>query len=414
MIEGPSNFDPHASPSTGTSLVPANLSRGSSVSIWVLWLLIGLPASALVFVLVPGYIALHASEWLEAAEVPLEAWTELEPWIGLALLAAAVHHQASFRHRRPAMSEGSRTTVGQMWLTAGGLATLAWLGLLGLENLPQTKILPELHYIALSSTMVWLGLSLAWLSGCGVSLILVGVERRAAVSQGFRGGLYTAAPATVLLVAVAGGSLGLDANERVDEARTLIEDSFEDDWSVLADAGSERPRALSPAPSKTRAERFNACIEQLYKNGKGSIYWRGVKAIRGYPHVDGESVASETAISVCSRPEPPEDLRSYYLKSVKNRARTDYSRTKRFGTCSFELRDREYRMPTGETMEDCVYEQLCKLDDPDRHLMFGLLDGLTASEFAERERISQEAAQKRRTRAKRRFISVVRRECMTD
>lgn len=420
MTETPHALEPW-SEAVDTALVPAKpLPGGPRVGIWLLWLCFGLPASALAFLLLPGYLAIHAVELLEQAGIPLEAWTELEPWLGLTLLAACVNHRASFRHRRALLAADSRRKLGYAWLGTGALLGLGWVGLLGLENVPETTILPQLHYLALSGAMVWTGLSLAWLSGRVVSLVLFVAERRALDSAQLRGGLSTAGPlSAVALVAIVGSSVGLDRVDGTRAMQTVVADTFKNERSLvrelLSGAGSSSSGSSSVAPPskpKRRPELLAGCIEDLFAGGKRSIYWQGVRKISGFDRLDPESIASDTALKVCSRPKRPEELRSYFLESVYKNALTENTREKKFGACNIYLDD-GHRVPDLEILESCLYEQLCRLPDADHNALVSVLRGETAKEFAARGgAVSTGAAKKKRQRAKKRYFERVSQECM--
>lgn len=391
------------------------LPGGARFGTWLLWLCFGLPGSAALFVLVPGFLGVWGAEVLDKSDVPLEVWSEFEPWMALFVVATLVNHQASFRHRNKIKSE---SPFGVLWVVAGGVAGLAWLGLLGLERIPKTELNPQLHYWALAGVLVWTGLSLAWASGRVVSMILAPIERRALVSGPLRGSLATAGPISALALVVVGGvSFGLDEDDAVDDMRVLVASSFEDDWSLI-ETKSEGGGGGSAASVSSKRERESGldsdCIDTIYEGGESSLFQKAVRSISSYRYVDAEDVAADAAINVCldkNHPAELSNLRDYYLRSVKNRAKSRYSRHKRFAECSWDM-DEPYRIPSGETPQDCLRQQLCRMGPDDQEVLVHLFKGGTARELAGLRMIGQEAAKKQQQRARTRLKAAFRRECM--
>jgi DNA-directed RNA polymerase specialized sigma24 family protein len=387
---------------------PPRIPLGTRFGIWLLWLCLGLPASASVFLGVPLLLTLFALNMLEHADVPLEVWSELEPWVALLFLAGVINWWASFRHRAlgQAPGQGDRSGVArQQWLLLGRIIGGVWLVLFALERLPRTELNPVLHYWALSAVIAWSSLTLAWFSGRVLSLGLAPLERRALASGPLRGSLATAGPMAALsLVAVGTATLNLDVDEAVEDSRALIEGSFKDDWSIGgAGAGGGRSRGSSrPSPSRW----FDECIERIYRE---RLFEKGVRNVRHYSGIDAESIAAEAAIRVCSN-SAPENLERYYLRAVTNGANSAHTRNRRLGTCTFSP-GAGFEIPSGETRDDCVHEQLCKLPEDDRDVLLHYLMGETAPELARREDIPLATAEKRRTRAKQRLMTEARREC---
>ncbi len=151
MTEGPRDSNSEIwrpAPTTNVSSAPTSLPPGVRLGVWLLWLCFGLPASSIVFLGIPAMLAWFAVGMLDKVGVPLEVWTELEPWVALLMLATMVNHRASFTHRR-AIESGERSSFVVLWVAGGGLAVLTWAGLLGLELVPRTEVLPpsvNLHF----------------------------------------------------------------------------------------------------------------------------------------------------------------------------------------------------------------------------------------------------------------------------
>jgi DNA-directed RNA polymerase specialized sigma24 family protein len=379
---------------------------GMRLGLWLLWLCFGLPTGSLLFLGIPALLALFAVGMLERASVPLEVWSELEPWIALLLLTAAVHWRASFSYRR---SVEGRPTASRWWFILGGTIAVVWLGLFRLEQVPRTVINPVLHYVALSAVMVWSALTLAWVGGRIIAYAIGRVERRALRSATLRGSLATAGPLCVLSIAAVGATaLGVDADNAVDDTRALVENSFKNDWS-LGDGGSspggESGSRRRPEPGAW----FGQCIEQIYR-GNPSLFDKAVAqaARRRHWGNDPESIAADAAIAVCSRTRP-EQLDRYYLRAVSNRANTAYERDRRFGECPLPVVD-PYPIPS-DSLEDCVRQSICRMNEDDQDALVNFLQGETALELAARRQISFTAAEKRISRAKKRLRAVAQDEC---
>jgi DNA-directed RNA polymerase specialized sigma24 family protein len=391
-------------PSRPSEAGPPHISLGTRLGIWLLWLCVGLPASATVFLGMPLLLALIALEQLERAHVPLEVWSELEPWVALLLLTSFVNWWASFRHR--ALDRDRSGLARQQWLLLGGIIAAAWLGLLSIERMPRSELNPVLHYWALSAMIAWSSLTLAWVSGRVVSFALAPLERRALVSGPLRGSLATAGPLTALSwVAVGGATLSLDADRAVDDARALIESSVKDDWSIGASGGATGGSSRSSSRQQPSTW-FSECIDRIYRE---SLWNKGVRSIQSYRGLDAESIAADAAIRVCSH-SAPEDLERYYLRAVRNAANSEHRRNQRLFECMVSPGP-GLEIPSGETREDCVHAQLCKLPSDDQDVLRNYFLGETAPELALREGIALATAEKRRTRAKQRLVVEARREC---
>ncbi|PRQ00534.1 RNA polymerase sigma factor [Enhygromyxa salina] len=405
------------------SLVPAppepEPSPGLRLSMSLLWLLFGLPASALLFLGIPGLFARIGVDRLEHAEVPIEVWSELEPWIALAVLMAVVNARSAFAHRRQLPSDEQRQFRRRAWFVLGGINFVAWRGLLALELVPRTELNPLLHYFALSGLMVWGSASLAWISGRALSFVFAPVERYAMRTPALRGGLVTAGPLSlVAVVAVTGTALELDADELGDDLRVLVADNFEDEWSVGEDGPEVIRGALGPGSTGTSAgsnrppppdppdDWFSRCIEILYRGPpQPPLYQRGVTLAQSYTFIDAESAAADAALSVCTRQKPPRELSSYYTKVVINEARDQYRKQRRFGQCRVPSHE-HIGLPPGEAPEDCLLDKLCQLSTErpqDYEVLVLELTGHDDREIARHLGIKRDAAKKRRQRAERRM-----------
>jgi hypothetical protein len=383
----------------------ARIPLGTRLGIWLLWLCLGLPASAMFFLGVPVLLALFALEQLEEAGVPMEVWSELEPWAALLVLTGVINWWASFRHR--ALDRDRSGIALQQWLLLGGLSAAAWLGLFGIERIPRSELNPVLHYLALSAVVAWSSLTLAWWSGRALSLGFAAVERRAVVSGPLRGSLATAGPLTALgLVAAGTAAVAIDDERIIDGTRALVEGTFKDEWSIGegggGSGGSGRSRGGPGAPPLW----FDECLSQIYA-GDPSWWQQGVWRVDRYIGIDAESIAADAAIDVCMT-NKPRDLKRYYFAAVQNGANSDYRRRRRLSEC--------VRSPTDDflldkTRTDCVYELLCKLEKSDQDVLTHLLLGGTAQELADLEHIQLAAAEKRRTRARKTLAKRAREEC---
>ncbi|WP_146155405.1 hypothetical protein [Enhygromyxa salina] len=345
--------------------------------------------------------------------MPIEVWSELDPWLALTLLMALVNRWSTFAHRRSPLAPDQRKRRLTAWLVVGGLNVFTWRGLLFLEEFGASQLEPLLHYLALSMLMAWTSTSLAWVSGRGLSLIFRSVEQRALHSASLRGGLVTAGPLSlVAVVAVGGVTVGFDRDEAVTEVRALVEDNFTNELHHDG-GGSGGTHGPSSPPPETAREWFERCIEEIYRGPGRSLYARGVTKAARYSRIDAESAAADAALKVCTRGEAPRELSGFYLRAVENTARTYHRKARRLGECSAPSPG-QHTMPTGESTEDCVLEKLCQMSEirPTDYevLMLSLTDHDDA-DIARHFGIEREAAKKRRQRAERRLGDFAR-ECV--
>ncbi len=409
LVTSPPKFERDPAPSAGLRL-------GMSL----LWLVFGLPISGLLFLGLPGVFARIGVERLEHADVPIEVWSELEPWIALMVVMAAVNGWSSFAHRRPRLADEQRQRRLRAWFILGGLNFVAWRGLLALELVPRTQLNPILHYLALSGLLVWASSTLAWLSGRGLSFVFAPVERYAMRSPALRGGLATAGPLSLVgALAVTGTVVELEADEISDDLRVLVANNFKDEWSVKDDgpefirgalgagSGGASTGSRRPMPPGPPDDWFSRCIEIIYREPpRPYLYNRGVTWAQNYAILDAESVAADAALKVCSRNEAPNHLPSYYRRAVENTARTAFRKERRrFGQCQAPSHER-IGIPPGEAAEDCLLEKLCELSEQrprDYEVLMLTLTGHDDREIALHLGIERDAAKKRRQRAEERM-----------
>jgi DNA-directed RNA polymerase specialized sigma24 family protein len=369
------------------------LPPGPWISVALLWLCFGLPVSALAFIGVPALLALFGAGLLDAAKVPLEHWSAAEPWVLVALTAIAIHRRASFFHRREEVGPSSM----RLWIGVGALVSVAWLGLLGLEHVPRTELNPKLHYWALSIVVGWSSLTIAWITGRGVSRILLPLELAVLRSATTRGAVTAAGPMSAVgMLAVGGVVLGYDlAEEQIEDAQAVVSSSLPES---------------SSRPTDPRTWTFEECIEAIYEGGHNSPFKQAVRKVSSLVGADAEDIAAETSITVCEKQPSVRELRSYYLKSVVNRARTSHTRRNRLDECIF-AGEEAYRIPTGETLGDCAFAQLCKLKLEQQQVLRLYLQNFTGEEIATQLGITTAAATKRRQRALGELGKLVAREC---
>lgn len=376
----------------------------AKLGMWLLWLCVGLPASTLVFLGIPAFLALLALASLAEGGLEPERlagpWLSLGPWLALGALGVLVNHRASHHHRRPPRDT---RTGRRVWLVIGLTTNLGALILIGLELTPETQLHPEIHYVGLSLGIAWWVLSLAYLSGRVVSALAAPVERWAVRSQAVSGGLTATGPMTAIaLVAVVGSNIAHEGIENSLGAKSLT--------------SSSSPASGMPGMPAPRWS-FNRCIEELYQDrlGKASSYAYEVRRVqRSFRSgLDAHSIASDAAIRVCLKVEKDrkqmwsKELYSYYRSAVTRGAQNEIRKGRRidFRSCRVNWDPQD---PLSPILEDelthrCLHEQLCAMKAEDRAVLMPFLLGSKAREIAKELGTTTAKVQNQLKGSKRRF-----------
>jgi|GEM_PF-4686355 len=375
---------------------PEALGWPVKIGVWLVWLSVGLPVSAVLFLGVPAFGALLVLVFLSQAGVPPDQlvgpWLTPEPWFVLGAIGIRVHHRASHRHRLPPREPGAGRRI---WVLVGVVGTLGMVAVVGLEVIPRTDLHPAIHYAVVSSALGWWVLSLAYLSGRGFSALAVSVERWALSNRAIQGALVATGPMSMIAVAAV-----VSTNVIHEVIETVAQESLGSAAPTTGGAGPEQPSD------------FNQCLLELYGPPDPSQFTKAAIRVNGYGvGVDGEDVAAETALAVCFKGgRRGQSLERYYARSVSNRANTARGRGRRsIDSCDFSWGP---GLPGVDSdMEDCLRRQLCALSASDQEALRLNLLGYTDSEVADDLELTKSAAQKRVRRSRQRFVRRAREAC---
>jgi DNA-directed RNA polymerase specialized sigma24 family protein len=209
---------------------------------------------------------------------------------------------------------------------------------------------------------------------------------------------------------------GLDA---IDGSRALM--------GALAEVIEDQPKALAPAPDgpnderkgfpflggssaapRTDAERFDECIEKLFRAGTNSIRNAKISTLVRDHSVDrahAEDIVHDAALELCLRharvgSEPYEKLAVVFRKKVDSRLKNSYRRQDVRDRCAVVVSGLYYEPMPLTAYEQAAYERaLCTLDEEDRQILMLHVEGHDSAAIGISLGLSAEAVRKRKSRA---------------
>lgn len=397
-------------PSSGSRPTePAKLPWPGNVGLWLLWLSIALPASALVFIGLPCFGAILALFILENAGVSPGSlggpWASPILWPALGLTSVGVHAYATVHHRRPKreLRSGRR-----LWFLLGTAIHLAAFVVAGLESAPGTDLAPVVHYATISAALAWWVLTLAYLTGRLASVFVAPVERWAIRSQGVRGALAATGPMSlVVVVSVVGSNV---AHEIVEGELGGSRGSL---TSGLADTSLGRQLSDGAhSGASGSSEGFDECLEAIYGTPPPTLF-EAVAESTGpnYSNVDGERTAAETALAVCFQGGwTGEILERRYRDAARKRANDLGLRgnLSKFDDCESWGPGIPSAPPE---LADCLGQQLCQLPRGQQTPLRLFLRGQPMDEIAERLNVGESTAHRRVGRARDELWRLAEQHC---